>query len=133
MKSGSCIYPGCPYSIYSGEFCENHQPHKPIVEKSDKCRFCGRVLGVETRVVGGVCYACYQKPEAKAARKKVTAAKKDTRGTCSTPGCGNVNDRGRGKCGNCLSPKKCSTPGCGGISAMGRSKCGPCLNPKKSK
>ena len=133
MKSGSCIYPGCPYSIYSGEFCKNHQPHKPIVEKSDKCRVCGQVLGVETRVVGGACNACYQKPEAVAARKKVTAAKKDTRGTCTTPRCGNVNVKGRDKCGNFLSPKKCSTPGCGGVCARGRSKCGPCLNPKKSK
>jgi hypothetical protein len=108
MKSGSCIYPGCPYAISSGELCMNHQPHKPIVEKSDKCRVCGRVLGVETssRVIGGVCYSCYQKPEAKAARKKVTAAKKDARGTCSTPGCGGVNVRGRGKCGPCLNPKK---------------------------
>jgi hypothetical protein len=81
MKSGSCIYPGCPYSISSYEFCKNHHPHKPIVEKSDKCRVCGRVLAVDTIVRGGVCNACYYKPETVAMRKKATAAKKAARGT----------------------------------------------------
>jgi hypothetical protein len=106
MKSGTCKYPGCLYSISTGELCINHQPEKP--EKTDKCRVCGRVFGVETssRVRGGVCNVCYNKPEAKAARKKAMTAKKDSRGTCSTPGCGGVNVRGRGKCGPCLNPKK---------------------------
>ena len=107
MKSGSCIYPGCPYSIYSGEFCKNHQPHKPIVEKSDNCRVCGRVFKENEKAKArGACSSCYDKPEAKAARKKAIAAKKDARGTCSTPGCGGVNSRGTDKCGPCLNPKK---------------------------
>ena len=61
---------GCKKAIRSGEFCGDHQPTKPIVEKSDNCRSCGRELGVEVRVVLGVCYACYQKPAAKEARKR---------------------------------------------------------------
>ena len=105
MKSGSCIYPGCPYSISSGKFCKNHQPQKPIVEKSDKCKDCGRVFVAKERVRGGVCNSCYQKPETVAIRKKAMAAKKDTLGTCSTPGCNRVNERGRGKCCACLYPK----------------------------
>ena len=106
MKSGSCIYPGCPLSIRSGEFCKKHQPHKPIVEKSDKCRSCGQVLGVNVKVIGGVCRSCYDRPEATAARKKATAAKKAARGTCSTPGCDGVNNRGLGKCQTCLRHRK---------------------------
>ena len=106
MKCGSCIYPGCKYSINTGEFCKQHRPIKPVVEKSDKCRVCGRVLGMEKRVRGGVCNACYCKPEAKAARKKATAEKKVARGTCSTPGCNGINDRGRDKCYSSLYPRK---------------------------
>ena len=85
-RSGNCIYPSCTFAISSSEFCVTHNP--PKQEKSDKCRVCGRVLGMEKRVRGGVCNACYCKPEAKAARKKATAEKKAARGTCSTPGCG---------------------------------------------
>jgi hypothetical protein len=104
-RSGNCIVEGCKKAIRSGEFCGNHQPPKP--EKSDKCRVCERVFKVnEKGVRGGVCRPCYQKPEAKAARKKATAEKIDTRGTCSTPGCGRVNDRGREKCRWCLSHRK---------------------------
>ena len=107
MKYGSCIYPGCKYSISTGEFCKNHQPHKPIVEKSDNCRVCGRVFKENEKAKArGACSSCYDKPEAKAARKKAIAAKKDARGTCSTPGCGGVNSRGTDKCGPCLNPKK---------------------------
>ena len=57
-------------------------------------------------VRGGVCSPCYQKPEAKAARKKATADKKDSRGTCSTPGCNGTNHKGRYKCVTCLYPRK---------------------------
>ena len=104
-RSGNCIVEGCKKAIRSGEFCGNHQPPKP--EKSDKCRVCERVFKVnEKGVRGGVCRPCYQKPEAKAARIKATAEKIDTRGTCSTPGCGRVNDRGREKCRWCLSHRK---------------------------
>ena len=108
IKSGECKYPGCKYSISTGEFCKDHQPHKPIVQKSDKCRVCGRDLAgmKKNRVVGGVCNACYNKPEALAARKKATLSKKAARGTCSTPGCDGVNVRGRGKCDSCLNPRK---------------------------
>ena len=75
-KAGNCIVEGCKKAILSGEFCKEHQPNKPIVEKSDKCRSCGRVIGVNDRVVGGVCYSCYYKPEAVATRKKAAAKKK---------------------------------------------------------
>ena len=102
--SGNCIYPGCTYAIHSGEFCITHNPPKP--EKSDKCRVCERVLGVEVKAKGGVCNPCYQKPEAIAARKKATAEKKEARGTCSTLGCKDVNNRGRDKCYTCFNPKK---------------------------
>ena len=71
--SGKCKYPGCKYAISSGEFCVTHYPPKP--EKSDKCRVCGRVLGME-KGRKGACNACYCKPEAIAARKKATAEKK---------------------------------------------------------
>ena len=104
-KSGNCIYPGCTYAISNGELYINH--YQPIkAKKSDKCRVCERVLGVNEKVRGGVCSPCYQKPEAIAARKKATAEKKATRGSCSTPGCKGVNFRGRGKCKNCLYPNK---------------------------
>ena len=104
-KYGNCIYPGCTYAILHGEFCVKH--YQPInAEKSDKCRVCERVVGVNEKVTGGVCSPCYQKPEAIAARKKATAEKKATRGSCSTPGCKGVNFRGRGKCKNCLYPNK---------------------------
>jgi hypothetical protein len=103
-RSGNCIYSGCPFAISSGEFCVTHNP--PKEEKSDKCRVCRRVLGMEKRVRGGVCNACYCKPEAKAARKKATTEKKAARGTCSTPSCNGVNIRGRSKCDSCLYPRK---------------------------
>ena len=90
--SGNCTYPGCTFAISSGEFCKNHNPPKP--EKSDKCRVCERVFRVNESVRGGVCCACYQKPEAKEARKKATAKMKKERG-CSTPGCGGINQKGR--------------------------------------
>ena len=83
-------YPGgCPCMqlspvVYAGITL---MPTKPIGEKSDKCRSCGWVLGVEVRVRGGVCNPCYQKPEATAARKQATAGKKDARGRCITPNC----------------------------------------------
>ena len=67
---------------------------------------CERVLGVNEKVRGGVCSPCYQKPEAIAARKKATAEKKATRGSCSTPGCKDVNFRSRGKCEFCSYPNK---------------------------
>ena len=102
--SGNCTYPGCTFAISFGEFCGKHNPPKP--EKSDKCRNCGWVFGAKEQVRGGVCYSCYHKPEAVATRKKATAEKKDTRGTCSTPGCNGVNNRGRDKCHFCLYPKK---------------------------
>ena len=102
--SGNCTYSGCTFAISSGEFCGKHNPPKP--EKSDTCRVCERVLGVnEKRIVGGVCNPCYHKPEAVATRKKATAEKKATRGTCSTPGCNGINDRGRDKCYSCLYPR----------------------------
>jgi hypothetical protein len=104
-KSGNCIYPGCTYAISNGELYINH--YQPIkAKKSDKCRVCERVLGVNEKVRGGVCSPCYQKPEAIAARKKATAEKKATRGSCSTPGCKGVNFRGRGKCEFCSYPNK---------------------------
>jgi len=61
---------------------------------------------VKERVSGGVCNACYCKPAARAACKKITAEKKDARGTCSTLGCGRINHRGRDKCKDCLYPRK---------------------------
>jgi hypothetical protein len=103
-RSGNCIVEGCKKAIRSGEFCGDHQPPKP--EKSDKCRVCERVFKVNEKVRGGVCIPCYQKPEATAARKKAIAEKIDSRGTCSTPGCGRVNDRGREKCRWCLYHRK---------------------------
>jgi hypothetical protein len=104
--SGNCIVEGCKKAIKSGEFCKQHRPLKPIVEKSDKCRSCGRVMGVNERVTAGTCQACYCKPEVRDARKKTTAAKKEARGKCSTPGCNRVNDKGRDKCYTCLNPSK---------------------------
>ncbi len=104
--SGNCAYPGCNYAISSGELCENHQPPKPIMEQSDKCRVCSWVFDAKEQVRGGVCNACYYKPEARAARKKVTAEKKATRGTCSTLGCNGTNIRGLGKCCTCLYYRK---------------------------
>ena len=103
-KTGDCSYPGCTCAIYSGEFCEKHHPKKP--KKSDKCRDCSRVFGAKEEVRGGVCQACYKKPEATAARKKATAERKEARGTCSTPGCNGWNYRGRDKCEACLYPRK---------------------------
>jgi hypothetical protein len=105
-KSGDCSRPGCTYAIHSGDFCKHHQPKKK--KKSDKCRDCGRVFVPKEKVRVGVCNACYCKPHARAARKKATAAKKDTRGTCSTPGCGRIRDRGTDKCCNCMYPGKSS-------------------------
>ena len=103
--SGNCIYPGCTYAINSGEFCGNHLPPKP--GKSDKCRICERVLGVnEKKLVGGVCNPCYKKPEATAARKNATAEKKAARGSCSTPGCDGISNRGRDNCYTCSNPNK---------------------------
>jgi hypothetical protein len=99
--SGNCIVEGCNKAINSGEFCKQHQPIKPIVEKSDKCRSCGRVIGVNERVRGGVCNSCYSKPEARDVRKKTKAATNAARGTCNTPGCKRVNDKGRDKCKKC--------------------------------
>ena len=96
-KSGTCKFlGGCNKAIRSGDFCDNHKPIN--AEKSDRCRSCGRVLGVEVKVTGGVCNPCYQKPEAIAARKKATAEKKAARGVCSTPGCAGINHRGHDKC-----------------------------------
>ena len=104
-KSGTCKYPGCGYAIVHGQLCIKH--YQPIkAEKSDKCRVCERVLGVNEKSRGGVCSRCYQKPEATAARKKAMAEKKATRGTCSTPGCKGINFRGQGKCENCSKPNK---------------------------
>jgi hypothetical protein len=60
--SGNCTYPGCTLAINSGVFCKKHIP--PKHEKSDKSRICGRVFRVNERVRGGVCNACYCKPEA---------------------------------------------------------------------
>jgi hypothetical protein len=101
-KSCNCKFcGGCNKAIYSGEFCDNHQPIK--AEKSDRCQSCGRVLGVEMKVTGvGVCNPCYQKPEATAARKKAMAEKKAARGVCSTPGCTGDGHRGRYRCHKCL-------------------------------
>jgi hypothetical protein len=104
--SGSCTYPGCTLAINSGEFCKRHHPTKPVVEKSDKCRNCGRVFGAKEQVRGGVCCSCYHKPEAVAVRKKATAEKKKARGTCSTPGCKSINSRGLDKCVACMYPGK---------------------------
>ncbi len=95
-NAGLCKYPGgCPYAIRSGGLCEHHMPTKPIMEKSDKCRSCGRVFRVDVRVIGGVCNLVV-------ARKKAMAEKKDALGICSTPGCDGVNNRGRDKCCTCL-------------------------------
>jgi hypothetical protein len=102
--SGNCAYTGCTRAISHGEFCRNHIPPKPA--KSDKCRVCGRMIVANELVRGGACKSCYSNPEAVAARKKVTAQKKATRGTCSTPGCKRINDRGRDKCYSCLHPGK---------------------------
>ena len=101
--SGNCAYPGCTLAIERGDSCKHHQPKK--TKKSDNCKDCGRVFVAKERVRGGVCNSCYQKPETVAIRKKAMAAKKDTLGTCSTPGCNRVNERGRGKCCACLYPK----------------------------
>jgi hypothetical protein len=97
--SGNCTYPGCTYAISSGEFCEKHNPPKPA--KSDKCRVCGRVFVAKEQVRAGVCNPCYQKPEAVARCNKAKADKNAARGTCSTPGCNGIKDRGRGKCYTC--------------------------------
>ena len=99
--SGNCIVEGCNKAINTGEFCKQHRPIKPAVEKSDKCRSCGRVIGVNERVRRGVCNSCYCKPEARDARKKTKAATNAARGTCNTPGCKRVNDKGRDKCNAC--------------------------------
>jgi hypothetical protein len=103
-KSGDCIRPGCTYAIARGDLCIHHQPKK--TKKSDKCRVCGRVFVAKERVRGGVCYSCYNKPETVAIRKKATEAKKDTRGTCSTPGCPRITHRGTDKCRPCTYPGK---------------------------
>ena len=87
------------HRAYSGELCVHHQPIK--AEKSDWCQGCGRVFGVEVRVIGGVCNLCYQKPEEVAARKKITVEKKAARGVCSTPGRAGTNYLGRDKCQRC--------------------------------
>ena len=76
-------------------FAKNHQPIK--AEKSDRCGSCGRVLGVEMKVIGGVCNPCYNKPEATAAHKKAMAEKKAARGVCSIPGCTDIKDKERDK------------------------------------
>ena len=60
----------------------------------------------EKKIVGGVCNLCYEKPEAKATCNEATAEKKTARGTCSTPGCNGINDRGRDECYTCLNPNK---------------------------
>ena len=99
-KAGTCKFlGGCNKAIRTGELCKDHQPIK--AEKSDRCQSCGRMLGGEMKVTGGVCNPCYQ-PEATAARKKAIAAKKEARGTCSTPGCTVVNHNGHHKCMQCL-------------------------------
>ena len=104
-KADTCKFlGGCNKAIKSGEFCIDHKPIKD--EKSDWCGCCGRLLGGEVRVRTGVCYPCYKKPEATAARKKATAEKKAARGTCYTPGCKGVNNRGRDKCYTCSNPNK---------------------------
>jgi hypothetical protein len=96
-KAGTCKFlGGCNKAIKSGELCIDHQPIK--AEKSDRCGSCGRVLGVEVKVRGGVCYPCYTKPEATAARKKIMAEKKAVQGLCSTPDSTGINHKGRGKC-----------------------------------
>ncbi len=102
-EAGTCKFPGgCSKAIRSSEFCDDHQPTKLKAEKSDQCGSCGRVLGVEVRVVGGVCYLCYQKPEAKVARKKAMADKKAARGgDCSTTGCEGSRYIGRDICQTC--------------------------------
>ena len=52
-KAGTCKFlGGCNKAIKSGELCIDHQPIK--AEKSDRCGSCGRVLGVEVKVRGGV-------------------------------------------------------------------------------
>ena len=58
----------------------------------------GRLLGVQVKVRGRVCYPCYTKPEATAARKKIMAEKKAVQGLCSTPDSTGINHKGRGKC-----------------------------------
>jgi len=100
-KSGTCKFlGGCNKAVMSGELCIDHQPIK--AEKSDKCRSCGRALGVEVKVTGGVCNPCYCKPEATAARKKSNGGKESCRGVCSTTSCTGINHRGREKCKRCL-------------------------------
>ena len=104
--SGNCTYPGCTMAIASSNFCKNHQLKRK--KKSDKCRVCGQVFVAKERVRVGLCNMCYNKPEAKAARKKATAEKKAARGTCSTPGCTRITDRGTDKCFYCSFPGKLS-------------------------
>jgi hypothetical protein len=83
-KSENCSYAGCTNAIHqmihNRGYCDHHCPKKPEKpEKSDKCRVCGRVFIAKEQVRGGVCNACYKKPEATAARKKVMAEKKSAR------------------------------------------------------
>jgi hypothetical protein len=79
----------------------------PSPKKVISVGFCERVLGVnEKKLVGGVCNPYYKKPEATAARKKATAEKKAARGSCSTPGCDGINNRGRDNCYTCSNPYK---------------------------
>ena len=102
--AGNCTFPSCTRAIHSSLLCKQHLPRKPKPEKSDVCIDCERVLGKV--VVGGLCNRCYNKPEREAARKKATAERRASRGTCPTPGCARVKWRGRDKCFKCLFPKK---------------------------
>jgi hypothetical protein len=103
-RSGNCSRPGCTYGIERGDLCKHHQPKK--TKKIDNCKDCGRVFVAKERVRGGVCNSCYQKPETVVIRKKATEAKKDTRRTCSTPGCPRITHRGTDKCRPCTYPGK---------------------------
>jgi len=98
-KSSTYKYTGCTRAMHSGDFCEHHRPIK--AEKSDRCKSCRRVLGVEVKVMGGVCKPCYRKPEATTACKKATPEKKAARGECSTPGCKCTRFNGRDICQTC--------------------------------
>jgi transposase-like protein len=57
------------------------------------------------RIAAGLCNACYQKPDAVAARKKANAEKKEARGTCSEQGCNRMRNNGHDKCAKCRYPR----------------------------
>ena len=98
-KSSTCKYTGCTRAMHSGDFCKHHRPIK--AEKSDRCKSCRQVLGVEVKVMGGVCKLCYRMPEATTACKKAMPEKKAAQGECSTPGCKCTRFNGRDICQTC--------------------------------